>query len=234
MRYSKTSLRLAKPLATLFLLFTFAANAPDIFAANTTTTTKTAFDEEADDAGYEETARVVRVSLLRGDVSLRRAGSKNWEKAALNLPLVEGDRLATGADAHVEIQIDARNFVRLGEYATLDIITLRDEGVALSVPEGTATLRLANFDKDREYFEIDAPKTTLAAEQKGSYRLDVAQNGNVRVTVRNGGRARLLFRNLRLHPARRAHRRTRPHGRCDGRRLGTLRRALQRPMGHLG
>jgi hypothetical protein len=194
MRYSKTSLLLAKPLATLFLLFTLAANAPDIFAAanNTATTpTKTAVDEEEDDAGYEETARVVRVSLLRGDVSLRRAGSKNWEKATLNLPLVEGDRLATGAGAHLEIQIDARNFVRLGEYATLDIVTLRDEGVALSVPEGTATLRLANFDKDREYFEIDAPKTTLAAEQKGSYRLDVAQNGNVRVTVRDGGRARL-------------------------------------------
>jgi hypothetical protein len=192
MRYNKTSLTLA----TLFLLFTLAANAPNIFAATTNATNAAAtpppaFDEEADDAGYEETARVVRVSMLRGDVSLRRAGSKNWEKAALNLPLVEGDRLATGADARLEIQIDARNFVRLGEYATLDIVTLREEGVALSVPEGTATLRLANFDKDREYFEIDAPKTTLAAEQKGSYRLDVAQNGNVRVTVRDGGRARL-------------------------------------------
>lgn len=188
MRYKNTSLTLA----TLFLLFTLAAITPDAFAANTTAATTTAFDDEdaaADD--YEETARVVRVSMLRGDVSLRRAGSKNWEKATLNLPLVEGDRLATGADAHLEIQIDARNFVRLGEYATLDIITLRDEGVALSVPEGTATLRLANFDSGREYFEIDAPKTTLAAEQKGSYRLDVAQNGNVRVTVRDGGRARL-------------------------------------------
>ncbi|HEY0100123.1 MAG TPA: DUF6600 domain-containing protein [Pyrinomonadaceae bacterium] len=182
------------PLATLFLLFTLAANTPDIFAAPNhnaaaAPATTSALDEE--DAGYEETARVVRVSMLRGDVSLRRAGSKNWEKATLNLPLVEGDRLATGADARLEIQIDARNFVRLGEYATLDIVTLRDEGVALSLPEGTATLRLANFDNDREYFEIDAPKTTLAAEQKGSYRLDVAQNGNVRVTVREGGRARL-------------------------------------------
>lgn len=195
MRYSTKSLILA----SLFLLFTLAAT-PDTFAApdnnnntatDNTATTTTAFDEEEDEAGYEESARVVRVSMLRGDVSLRRAGSKNWEKAALNLPLVEGDRLATGADARLEIQIDARNFVRLGEYATLDIVTLREEGVALSVPEGTATLRLANFDNEREYFEIDAPKTTLAAEQKGSYRLDVAQNGNVRVTVRDGGRARL-------------------------------------------
>ncbi|MCA1556631.1 MAG: FecR domain-containing protein [Acidobacteria bacterium] len=156
-----------------------AASPLALAAANAT------FDEE-DDAGYEETARVVRVSLIRGDVSLRRAGSKNWEKATLNLPLVEGDRLATGADARLEIQIDARNFIRLGEYATLDIVTLRDEGVALSLPEGTATLRLASFDDKREYFEIDAPKTTLAAEQKGSYRLDVAQNGNVRAQTATG------------------------------------------------
>ncbi|HEX8456167.1 MAG TPA: DUF6600 domain-containing protein [Pyrinomonadaceae bacterium] len=187
MRYNKTSL----PLAFLFLLLPLLLSAtPNLFARNNAAAALPGFDEEIDD-DYEETARVVRISLLAGDVSLRRAGEKDWERAALNLPLVEGDRLATGAGARVEIQIDARNFVRLGEYATLDIVTLRDEGVALSLPEGTATLRLARFDNDREYFEIDAPRTTLAAEQKGSYRLDVAQNGNVRVTVRDGGRARL-------------------------------------------
>ncbi|HYG11046.1 MAG TPA: DUF6600 domain-containing protein, partial [Pyrinomonadaceae bacterium] len=182
MRYNKTSLTLT----FLSLLFTLLVATSNIFAAPAAP-----FDEELDDDAYEETARVVRVSLLSGDVSLRRAGSAEWEKAALNLPLVEGDRLATGAGARVEIQIDARNFLRVGEYATLDIVTLREEGIALSLPEGTATLRLARFDDDREYFEIDAPKTTLAAEKTGSYRLDVAQNGNVRVTVRDGGRARL-------------------------------------------
>jgi hypothetical protein len=187
MRYNRTSLTLA----FLFLLFPllFAAT-PNTFATARTATAAPSSDEDIDD-DYDETARVVRISLLGGDVSLRRAGQKDWEKAALNLPLVEGDRIATGAGARVEIQIDARNFVRVGEYATLDIVTLREEGVALSLPEGTATLRLARFDNDREYFEIDAPRTTLAAEQKGAYRLDVAQNGNVRVTVRDGGRARL-------------------------------------------
>src|SRR5437868_12545194 len=147
--------------------------------------------DEDDRYDYDETARVVRISLLGGDVSLRRAGSNKWERAALNFPLVEGDRVATGADAHVEIQIDARNFIRLGEYTTLDVVILRPEGIALSVPTGTATLRLARFDHEHEYFEIDAPKTTVAAEQQGLYRLDVAESGNVRVTVREGARARI-------------------------------------------
>ena len=91
----------------------------------------------------------------------------------------------------MEIQIDARNFVRVGSSAMLRVMTLRDEGVALSVIEGTASVRLAKFDREKEYFEVDAPQSTLAAEQKGVYRIDVARAGRVRFTVTDGGRARI-------------------------------------------
>ncbi|HEY6190458.1 MAG TPA: DUF6600 domain-containing protein [Pyrinomonadaceae bacterium] len=146
-------------------------------------------EEEADE--YDVTARVVRMSLLTGEVTLRRAGSNEWERATLNLPLVEGDTLATGRDARLEIQIDARNFVRVGADSVLRIVTLREEGIALSLVQGTATLRLAHFDHAKEYFEIDAPKTTMTAEKPGLYRLDVGSDGGVRLTVRDGGQARI-------------------------------------------
>ena len=149
-------------------------------------------DEDKDYDEYEENARVARVSLIQGDVQLRRSGSDTWERARLNVPLVEGDVLATtGQDARLEVQIDARNFLRLGGDSSLRVVTLREEGVALSLSEGTATLRLARFDRDKEYFEIDAPGTTFAAEKKGVYRLDVSRDGRVRLTVRNGGQARI-------------------------------------------
>jgi hypothetical protein len=144
---------------------------------------------------YEEHARVMRVSLMRGEVSLRRAGNVEWERAKLNLPLVEGDTLATGADSRLEIQVDAHNFVRVGADSVLRVVSLREEGVAFSLSEGTATLRLKEFDHEREYFEIDAPRTTMAAERRGLYRLDVARDGSVRVTVRDDGRARLYSEN---------------------------------------
>jgi hypothetical protein len=151
---------------------------------------RAADEDDADE--YDETARVVRVSLIRGNVSLRRNGSTEWEQAKLNFPLVEGDTLATARDARVELQIDARNFVRVDENSVLRVVTLRDEGIALSLSEGTATLRLARFQRDREYFEVDAPQTTFAAEQTGVYRLDVeAAGGRVRLTVRDGGQARI-------------------------------------------
>lgn len=146
-------------------------------------------DDDAEE--YDEKARVVRISLIRGEVNLKRNGNSDWERARLNFPLVEGDTVSTDRESRLEIQIDARNFVRLESNSILRIVTLRDEGVALSVVEGTASIRLAKFDKDREYFEIDAPKTTLAAEKSGLYRIDVAQDGRVRLTARDGGRARI-------------------------------------------
>ncbi|HEX8354905.1 MAG TPA: DUF6600 domain-containing protein, partial [Pyrinomonadaceae bacterium] len=171
--------RLSAPAALLILLST-------LFLSTTPALADDTYEDE-----YEERARVLRVSLLKGEVSLKRAGEDEWEVARLNAPLVEGDLLATGRDARLEIQVDARNFVRLGPDSVLRVVTLRDEGIALSLSEGTATVRLARFNKDKEYFELDAPATTVAAEKTGQYRLDVERDGSVRVTVREDGRARI-------------------------------------------
>ena len=155
------------------------------------TTTARADDDTNNNDEYEEHARVLRVSLLKGEVSLKRADSIEWETAQLNTPLVEGDTLATGRDSRLEIQADSRNFIRVGENSVIKIITLRDEGIALSLSEGTATVRLSRFDRDKEYFEVDAPKTTVAAEKTGQYRIDV-DSGGVSVTLRVASTQRRL------------------------------------------
>jgi hypothetical protein len=147
-------------------------------------------DETAGDE-YDVDARVVRISLISGDVSFRRHDTEDWETAKLNTPLVEGDMLATGSGSRAEIQIDARNFLRIAADSVIKIVTLRNEGVALSLSKGTATLRLARFDKDHEYFEIDAPQTTIAAEAKGLYRLEADSKGVIRLAVHDGGQARV-------------------------------------------
>src|SRR6185437_5040758 len=67
-----------------------------------------------------------------------------------------------------------------------------DEGIAVSALEGTVIVRLGNFDRSKHgYFEFDAPRTTLAAEKNGLYRIDVPKNGRVRLTVCDGGSARI-------------------------------------------
>ncbi|HEX5602864.1 MAG TPA: hypothetical protein VFX63_09950, partial [Pyrinomonadaceae bacterium] len=62
-------------------------------------------DNDADD--YDVKARVARISLIGGDVNLRRAGNKDWESARVNYPLVEGDTITTGKGSQIEIQIDS-------------------------------------------------------------------------------------------------------------------------------
>src|SRR5215218_435569 len=176
--------RLSVHAALLCLLSTLLLCPPAARAADDTT------DDE-----YEERARVLRVSLTKGEVSLLRAGESEWERARLNTPLVEGDTLSTGRDSRLEIQADSRNFIRVGPDSVIKVVTLRDEGIALSLSEGTATFRLSRFDKDKEYFELDAPGTTVAAEKTGQYRVDVERDGAVRVTVREDGRARIYSQN---------------------------------------
>jgi hypothetical protein len=150
-----------------------------------------------DDRPPEVTARVARVTLLSGTAKVRHAGSEEWEAVVVNLPVVEGDEIVTDAESRLEIQFDKYKHLRLAGDSYLKVVGLKDEGIALSVPLGTMTVRITSFDKDKGFFEIDAPKTTIAIQDEGTYRVDSGRIGDteVRVTVTNGGAARVYSDN---------------------------------------
>jgi hypothetical protein len=159
---------------------------PLLFAGNV-------FAEVVDDYTPEVTNRVARISFLRGDVQIRRADSKDWERATLNLPIVEGDEITTDAAARLEIQFNSQSYLRLAENSYLKIVNLKDEGIAVSLPQGSLSLRVLEFDKERAYFEIDAPKTTVAVQKTGMYRIDAGDEraAELRVSVTDNGEARI-------------------------------------------
>ena len=74
---------------TLFLLLL------TLLTFSTTRTFARAADEEGDE--YDVKARVVRISLITGDVNLKRKGNTDWERAKLNFSLVEGDTISRTA-----------------------------------------------------------------------------------------------------------------------------------------
>ena len=94
-----------------------------------------AFGYVIDDEVPDVTGRVARISFLTGDARVRRNGATDWEVAAQNLPLVEGDEIATSLGARLEIQFDVRTFVRLEGNSVLRITTFQDQGIAF----GSAT-----------------------------------------------------------------------------------------------
>lgn len=150
-----------------------------------------------DDQAPEVTARVARISLLSGTAKVRHAGSEEWETVVLNLPVVEGDEIVTDADSRLEIQFDKHKHLRLAGDSYLKVVGLKDEGIALSLPLGTMSVRITSYDKDKAFFEIDAPNTTIAVQDEGTYRVDSGKLGDteVRVSVTNGGSARVYSDN---------------------------------------
>lgn len=154
-------------------------------------------DDDFEDEVPDVTARVSRISFIRGDVQIKRDGSQDWEKAVLNLPIVEGDEITTDSTGRVEIQLNAYSHIRLAESSYLKFVGLKDGAVALSLSEGSMNVRLTRFDKDSAFFEIDAPKTTVAIQKSGMYRIDAGKAGisDVRVAVTNDGEARVYAEN---------------------------------------
>ncbi len=139
------------------------------------------------------TARVARISFLKGDAQIRRADGGDWERATMNLPVVEGDEITTSGGSRLEIQFDNNQHLRLAENTYLKIVQLKDEGIALSLSLGTMSVTIKRFDKDKSFFEVDAPKTTIAVQKAGIYRIDAGQTGDndIRVSVIENGEARV-------------------------------------------
>ncbi len=155
------------------------------------------FGNDVDDEIPGVTARVARISFIRGDVQIRRAGAPDWERAVLNLPLVEGDEITTDERSRFEIQFNSYTHLRVAENSYLNVISLKDEGIALSLPNGTLSLRVTDFAKDETFLEIDAPKTTVSIQKAGMYRVDAGKEGEgqVRVSVTDNGEALVYSEN---------------------------------------
>jgi hypothetical protein len=140
----------------------------------------------AGDDGKTQIPKVARISFIEGNAEIRRADSHDWEWAVINLPLVEGDSIVTDSESKLEIQFDKNSYLRLDSNSHLKILTLRNEGIAVSLVEGNLSLRLFDFDKKKTFFEIDAPKTTVAIQKEGLYSIDASSGVEVKIKTIEG------------------------------------------------
>lgn len=146
-----------------------------------------------DDDIPELNEKVARLTYVRGNVQIRRAETEEWERAVTNLPIIEGDEIVSDKDGRFEIQFSIYKYLRGDEQTAIRILTLKDEGIAVSVPQGNINIKLTQFDAAVEFFEVDAPKSTIALQAAGSYRIDAGQIGEsvVRISVFDEGEARI-------------------------------------------
>jgi hypothetical protein len=128
---------------------------------------------------------VARVSMIHGDVSTQRGDSGDWAAAALNAPIVVGDKISTGDRSRAEVQLDYANILRLSDRSQATIAGLTRTKMQVQIGRGLADF--AVFKGTEADVEIDTPNVAIRPPQReGIYRIEVTSAGETNVIVRKG------------------------------------------------
>jgi hypothetical protein len=127
---------------------------------------------------------VARISLINGDVSVKRGDSGDLVAAALNSPLVVQDRIFTGPASRTEVQFDWANMIRVSSNAEIRLADLEYKRYTIQVARGTVTFRVLR-DQEADV-EVSTPSVAVRPAKKGEYRVSVHEDGTSEITVRSG------------------------------------------------
>ena len=108
---------------------------------------------------------VARVSLLNGDVSVRRGDSGDLVAASLNAPLLVQDVLQTGQASRAEVQFDSSTRLRIADNAEVRMAELVAGQYQVQLGRGTTTLSIQREGGGQ--IEIDTPSVAVRPSRAG-------------------------------------------------------------------
>jgi hypothetical protein len=127
---------------------------------------------------------VSRISVINGDVSVKRGDSGDLVAAAVNAPLMGQDHLLTGPASRAEIQFDFANAIRIGASSEVRLGELGYNRYQVQVAVGTTTFRVLR--QNRSQVEVATPSVAVRPLGPGIYRVSVFEDGSSEITVRSG------------------------------------------------
>jgi uncharacterized membrane protein YgcG len=128
---------------------------------------------------------VGRLSIINGQVGVRRGEGGEWVAGIINAPLMVGDDIATtGAGSRAEIQFDSANLLRIGANAEARLAGLEYGHYTIQIAHGTVTYRVLRNSQAQA--EIETPPVSVRPSGIGSYRIYVKEDGQTEITVRQG------------------------------------------------
>jgi hypothetical protein len=125
----------------------------------------------ADDYSY---ARVVRLSVVQGDVQITHTDEKGWEPALINMPIQQGYTIGTNnGRARVEFENGATADIAENTVLQFTDLALSSGGriTRLTLSQGTATF-YANVQSS-DSFVILTPQITVTIPERAEVRLDI-------------------------------------------------------------
>jgi hypothetical protein len=127
---------------------------------------------------------VARISVMNGQVSVRRGDSGEWVAGILNAPLMVEDRVAAGQGSRAEVQFDGANLIRIGANAEIRLGALDYSRINIQIAHGTVSFRVLR--ESHVQVELDTPTVSVRPVHIGLYRIYVKEDGQTEITVRLG------------------------------------------------
>jgi hypothetical protein len=163
-------------------------------------------------AADDPPARVGRLALTQGAVSIGGDVGAEMSPAQVNWPVTSGNMLTTASGARTELRIGSTS-IRLDGDSSLEVIELDDDNIRLRLHYGSASVRIVNADVLRG-FELVTPQVRVHLQQPGKVRIDaervrdtsavnvfdgavLVESGGSQLTVRAGKRAEVSDDDMR-------------------------------------
>lgn len=127
-------------------------------------------------AAADTPARVGRLSLVQGPVSISGDDGQGQSEALINWPVTSENRIVTERGARTEIRIGS-TAVRLDGDSSLDVIELDDDSLRLQLNYGSASVRVRNPEV-LEGFEIGTPHGRVTLREPARIRVDAGRQGD--------------------------------------------------------
>ena len=128
---------------------------------------------------------VARLSIVQGDVNIKRGDNGQLSAAVVNAPVISHDHLETAPGSRAEVELDSATMLRLAPNTDIGFADLEFHRAQVQIGIGTIILRVLR-DGATTQVEVDTPTVGLRPLAIGEYRISVFDNGTSQVTVRSG------------------------------------------------
>ena len=126
-------------------------------------------------------ARIVRLSEVQGTVQIDRATGDGFDKAFINLPVIEGSRLKTGKDGRAEVEFEDGSALRLAPGSEVDFtrLALGDDGQKLSTVQLVSGTVYANLrpkksgEKAGDQFALNFARESVTVAGAAHFRVEL-------------------------------------------------------------
>ncbi len=141
-------------------------------------------------------ARIVRLSEVQGTVQIDRAAGDGFDKAFMNLPVIEGSKVKTGKDGRAEIEFEDGSALRLAPSSEVAFtaLSLGNDGQKMSTVQLVSGTVYANLQPKNAYgkekagdeFVLNFGQESIAVPDPAHFRVELNADSKAVVAVFKG------------------------------------------------